>query len=181
MLIICWCQKKSHIMSGGRIATMLYFIKLMVLITCIFEMLRKVNSGVSKLMGKKVTNFIHKQCRSKQKQKLTIALDLMSFFLILVQFHSLLLAHYYLQQINYILINIFLLKDQNKEVNNTEKNNFRSNYRYSYTSIRFAPDNLSWINIFSASTLFTFLVYKWFDLRMMRGRNKIMEPKPLVM
>jgi len=49
--------------------------------------------------------FIHKQCRSKQKQKLMIALDLISFFfLIWDQFHSLLLAPYYMQQINYTLI-----------------------------------------------------------------------------
>lgn len=71
-----------------------------------------------------------------------IALDLTSFFLIWDQFHSLLLAPYYMQQINYTLINIFLLQDQNKEVKNTEKNIFSSNYRYSYTNIRFAPDNL---------------------------------------
>jgi len=96
-------------------------------------------------MGKKVLKFIRKQCRSKQKQKLMTALDLMSFFLIWDQFHSLLLASYYMQQISYTLINIFLLQDQNKEVKNTEKNIFSSNYRYSYTSIRFAPGNLSWI------------------------------------
>ena len=62
-----------------------------------------------------------------------------------------------MQQINYTLINIFLLRDQNKDVKNTEKNIFSSNYRYSYTSVRFAPDNLSWINIFFSKYFFYFL------------------------